>query len=170
MNKPRAKAHPPKTAKAANPANRKTISDNRKARHEYLVEDVFEAGIELLGSEVKALRLGRANIAEAYVSPEGDGLVLLNAHIPEYAAANRQNHEPKRPRRLLMHKREMEKLAGAVQRKGLTIIPLKMYFNDRGRAKLEIALAKGKNAQDKREANKARDWARDKARLMREKG
>jgi SsrA-binding protein len=159
---------PDKTVKKLKP--RKTVSENRRARHDYMIEDVFEAGLVLVGSEVKSLRVGRATIAEAYVSPEAEGLTLINAHIPEYHGANRANHEPKRPRKLLLHKREIDKLAGAVQRKGLTIIPLKLFFDERGRAKIEIALARGKHAHDKRESEKTRSWERDKARLMREKG
>ncbi len=128
------------------------------------------AGLVLTGSEVKSLRLGRANIAESYAAAEGGGLTLVNAYIPEYAAASRFNHEPRRPRRLLLHRKEIGKLAGAVNREGRTLIPLRLYWDAKGRAKLEIAVAKGKKAHDKREAQADRDWGREKARLMREKG
>ena len=148
----------------------KVIAENRRARFDYFLEDFVEAGIQLLGTEIKALRDGRANIAESYVSPEGRDLVLINADIPPYKQANRFNHEPRRPRRLLLHRKQIDRLIGAVQRDGQTIIPLKLYLNDAGKAKLEIALAKGKKLHDKREASAERDWQRDKARLMRDKG
>ena len=124
----------------------------------------------LSGTEVKALRLGRANIAESYAATEGDEIVLINAYIPEYGPANRFNHEPRRPRKLLLHRKEIDRLIGAVQRDGRTLIPTKLYWNDRGIAKLEVALAKGKKAYDKRETSAQRDWQRDKARLLRDKG
>jgi SsrA-binding protein len=124
----------------------------------------------LTGTEVKALRLGRANIAESYAATEGDEIVLVNAHIPEYGPANRFNHEPRRPRKLLLHRREIDKLLGAVRRDGRTLIPTKLYFNDKGFVKLELALAKGKKNHDKREASAERDWKRQQGRLMREKG
>jgi SsrA-binding protein len=149
---------------------RKLIAENRRARREYDIEEVFEAGIALLGSEVKSLRLGHANIAEAYATEEQGEIWLVNANIPEYAAANRLNHEPKRRRKLLLRKREMAKLIGAVQREGRTLAPLKLYFNPRGIAKLELALAKGRKSHDKRAAEQKRDWQRQKGRLMREKG
>jgi SsrA-binding protein len=149
---------------------RKIIAENRKARYTYHIGETFEAGIQLAGTEVKSLRQSKANIAESYVSPERGEMWLINANIPEYLQANRFNHEPTRPRKLLLHKRQMERLAGAVQREGMTIVPLRLYFNERGRAKVEIALAKGKQAHDKRETEKARDWQREKGRLMREKG
>lgn len=124
----------------------------------------------LTGTEVKSLRAGRANIAESYASPEGGELWLINAHIPEYKAGNRFNHEPRRPRKLLMRKREIGRLIGARQKEGMTLVPLKLYFNDRGIAKLLIGIARGKKQHDKRQAQKDRDWQRQKQRLMREKG
>ena len=156
-------------AKKADP-NRKIVAENRKARYSYSIGETFEAGIQLAGTEVKSLRQSKANIAESYVSPEGGEIWLINSNIPEYLQANRFNHEPTRRRKLLLHKRQMDKLVGAVQREGMTIVPLRLYFNERGRAKMEIALAKGKQAHDKRESEKARDWQREKGRLMREKG
>ncbi len=157
-------------AKKAEPLGRKVVADNRKARYNFSIEDTFEAGIMLHGTEVKSLRTGKANIAESYASHEGGELFLINAYIPEYSGGNRFNHEPRRPRKLLMKKREIGKLMGSVQKDGLTLIPLKLYFNKRGLAKLELALAKGKKVHDKRETEKKRDWNRQKARLMREKG
>lgn len=148
----------------------KVIADNRKARFNYQIGEVFEAGIALTGSEVKSLRQGRATIAESYADPREGELWLVNANIPEYVQAGRFNHAPKRPRKLLLHKRQIHKLMGAVEREGMTLIPLKMYFNEKGRAKLEIALAKGKKLHDKRETEKKRDWQRDRARLMRQRG
>ena len=152
------------------PSNFRTIADNKKARFNYEVVETFEAGIELKGTEVKSLRSGRSNIGESYAAAHGDDLYLYNAYIPEYLQANRFNHETRRPRRLLMHKREIAKLIGAVQRDGMTLVPLKLYFNERGRAKLQLALARGKKTHDKRETAKRRDWERDKARLLRERG
>ncbi len=148
----------------------KVIAENRRARFDYFLEDNLEAGIQLLGTEIKALRDGRANIAESYAAVEGREIVLINADIPPYKQANRFNHEPRRPRKLLLHRKQIDRLIGAVQRDGQTIIPLKLYLNDDGKAKLEIALAKGKKLHDKREASAERDWQRDKARLMRDKG
>jgi SsrA-binding protein len=148
----------------------KLIADNRRARFDYHIEDTFEAGIMLTGTEVKALREGRATIKESYATPEKGAIWLINANIPEYSAGNRENHEPKRPRKLLLHAREIAKLTQAVERKGYTIAPLKLYFNDRGIAKLEIGLALGKKAADKRDTEKKRDWQREKGRLMRERG
>lgn len=148
----------------------KLIAENRRARYDYFLEESFEAGLSLTGTEVKALREGRANIAESYAATEGDQIVLVNAYIPEYGPANRFNHEPRRPRKLLLHRKQINKLLGSVQREGRTLIPLKLYFNARGRVKLELALAKGKKLHDKREATADRDWQRDKARLMRDKG
>ena len=148
----------------------KVIAENRRARFDYFLEETFEAGLALTGSEVKSLRNGKANIAESYAAVEGDEIVLVNADIPPYAGANRFNHEPRRPRKLLLHRRQIDRLIGAVNREGRTIIPVKLYWNDKGRAKLEIALAKGKKTHDKRETEAARDWQRDKARLMRERG
>ena len=149
---------------------RKTIAENRKARHEYLIEEVFEAGLVLSGTEVKSLREGRSTINESYASPERGAIWLINANIPEYAPAQRFNHEPRRPRKLLLKQREIDKLTGAVQKEGRTIVPLKMFFNERGLAKIEIALATGKKLHDKRDTEKNRDWQRQKARIMREKG
>ena len=148
----------------------KLIAENRRARYDYFLEDAIEAGIALTGSEVKSLRTGRANIAESYAAVEGDEIVLINADIPPFAQANRFNHEPRRPRKLLLHRKQLDRFIGAVQREGRTIIPTRLYWNDKGLAKLEIALAKGKKNHDKREAAAERDWQRDKARLMREKG
>jgi SsrA-binding protein len=149
---------------------RKIIAENRKARYEYEIINVFEAGIALAGSEVKSLRRGASNIAESYASEHHGELFIINAYIPGYAQANRFNHEERRPRKLLLHKREINKLIGAVRREGMTLVPLKLYFNDQGRAKLELALAKGKKLHDKRQAEKTRDWGRQKARLMRDRG
>jgi SsrA-binding protein len=148
----------------------KTIAENRRARFDYFVEDVVEAGIMLTGTEVKSLRNGRANIAESYAAVEGSEIVLINADIPPYSGGNRFNHEPRRHRKLLLHRKQIDKLIGAVQRDGQTIIPVKLYLNEAGKAKIEIALAKGKKLHDKREATAQRDWQRDKARLMRDKG
>ena len=148
----------------------KVIAENRRARFDYFLEDFLEAGIQLLGTEIKALRDGRANIAESYVSPEGRDLVLINADIPPYKQANRFNHEPRRPRRLLLHRKQIDRMIGAVQRDGQTIIPVRLYLNEAGKAKIEIAMAKGKKLHDKREASAERDWQRDKARLLRDKG
>ena len=154
-------------AKAAAP--RRFAAQNRRARHDYLIESTLEAGIQLTGTEVKSLREGRASIGEAYAGEKDGELYLLNAHIPEYAAS-RVNHEPRRARKLLVHKREMRKLLGAVTREGKTLVPLSIYFNKRGRAKVDLALASGKNQADKRAAIKERDWKREQARLMRGKG
>ena len=150
---------------------RSLVADNRKARFNYEIGDTMEAGIALQGSEVKSLREGKANIAESYVSPEGGEVWLINAHIPEYRQAGPfNNHEPRRPRKLLLHRNEVGRLIGSVDREGMTIVPLKLYFNRRGLAKVEIALAKGKKLVDKRETEKKRDWEREKGRLLREKG
>jgi SsrA-binding protein len=149
---------------------KRNIAENRRARFDYFIEETLEAGLALVGTEVKSLRDGRANIAESYAAVEGREIVLINADIPPYGHANRFNHEPRRPRKLLLHRRQLDKLIGAVQREGRTIIPLRLYFNDKGRAKLELALAKGKKLHDKREATAERDWQRDKARLLRDKG
>lgn len=146
------------------------VSENRKARYNYEIVENFEAGIALTGTEVKSLRLGKATIAESYAGPSGEEIFLFNANIPEYLQANRFNHEPRRPRRLLLHKRQINKLIGATQRDGFTLIPLKIYFNERGRAKIELGLGRGKKLHDKRETEKQRTWNREKSRLMREKG
>jgi SsrA-binding protein len=148
----------------------KLIAENRRARFDYFLEDSLEAGLALTGTEVKALRQGRANIAESYAAAEGRELVLVNAYIPEYANASRFNHEPRRPRKLLMHRRQIDRLIGAVQREGRTLVPVRLYWNEEGLAKIEVALAKGKKTHDKRQTEADRDWARDKARLMRDKG
>lgn len=155
--------------KKSDPNNR-VVAENRKARHNYEIGEVFEAGLQLLGTEVKSLRTGKANIAESYASEENGEIVLINSNIEEYSQGNRFNHEPRRPRKLLLHKREIAKMINAVQRDGMTIVPLKLYFNDKGRAKLAVAVCRGKKAYDKRQDAKKRDWQRDKARLMREKG
>jgi SsrA-binding protein len=146
------------------------IADNRKARFNYEIGEVFEAGISLTGSEVKSLRLGRATIAESYADSRGGDIWLVNANIPEYLQAGRFNHAPKRRRRLLLHKRQIFKLAGAVERDGMTLVPLKLYFNEKGRAKVELALARGKKLFDKRETEKKRSWDRERGRLLRAKG
>ena len=148
----------------------KIIADNRKARFAYAIDETLEAGIMLMGSEVKSLRTGKTTIGESYAHAKDGELWLVNSYIPEYTQASRFNHEPKRARKLLVHKREAAKLAAAIQREGMTLIPLKMYFNAKGIAKLELGIAKGKKLHDKRETEKQRDWARDKARLMRNKG
>lgn len=146
------------------------VAENRKARHEYFITDKWEAGIELLGSEVKSLRRGQSNIAESYASVEDGGIWLINSYIAEYPGASLFQHEPRRKRRLLLHAREIHKITLAIERKGMTLIPLELYFNDKGRAKLRIGLAEGKKLHDKREDAAKRDWNRQKARLMREKG
>jgi SsrA-binding protein len=148
----------------------KLAAQNRRARHDYFIEDTVEAGVMLLGTEVKSLRAGRASIAESFAAQQGDGLYLINAYIPEYEAANRFNHAPKRARKLLLHRRELGRLLGAVQREGMTLVPLSIYFNDRGIAKVRLGIAKGKRKGDKREAEKERDWSRDRARLLRDRG
>ena len=150
--------------------NNRVVAENRKARHNFEIGDVIEAGLQLTGTEVKSLRVGQANIAESYAAEENGEIVLINSNIPEYNQGNRFNHEPRRPRKLLLHKREIARLSQAVQRDGMTIVPLKLYFNDKGRAKLAISIARGKKDYDKRQDAKKRDWQRDKARLMREKG
>ncbi|MBO6765977.1 SsrA-binding protein SmpB [Maricaulis sp.] len=146
------------------------VAVNRRARFDYEIEETFEAGLMLMGSEVKSLREGRANIAESYVSPERGEIWLVNADIPPYGPANRFNHEPRRHRKLLLKRNEIEKLAGAVTRDGRTIIPLRLFFNNRGIAKLQIGLAKGKKTVDKRETIKRREWDKQKSRLMKNYG
>ena len=148
----------------------KLVAENRRARFDYFLEQTFEAGLSLTGTEVKALRDGRANIAESYAAVQGREIVLVNAYIPEYGPANRFNHEPRRPRKLLLHRREIDKMLGAVQREGRTLAPTKLYFNDKGRVKLELAVAKGKKAHDKREGVAERDWKREQGRLLRDRG
>ena len=146
---------------------RKVVAENRRARFDYFVEDRLEAGIALTGTEVKALRQGEGSIAESYATVDGEEVWLINSHIPEYSHGNRLNHEPKRPRKLLLKHREIAKLQGAVQREGLTLVPLSIYFNASGRAKIELALARGKKAHDKRDTIKERDWKREQQRLLR---
>lgn len=148
----------------------KTIAENRRARFDYFLEETMEAGLVLVGTEIKALREGRANIAESYASVEGREIVLINADIPPFKQANRFNHEPRRHRKLLLHRKQIDRLIGAVQREGRTLIPTRLYLNDAGKAKLELAVAKGKKLHDKRDAAAERDWQRDKARLMKEHG
>ena len=148
----------------------KVVADNRKARFHYEIGEVFEAGIALTGTEVKSLRQGKATIAESYADARGNEIWLVNANIPEYLQASRFNHAPKRARKLLLHKRQISKLASAVEREGMTLVPLKLYFNEKGRAKIEIALARGKKLHDKREAEKKRSWDRERGRLLRAKG
>ncbi|MFL9823277.1 SsrA-binding protein SmpB [Rhodoplanes sp. SY1] len=147
---------------------RKIVADNRRARFNYEIGETFEAGIALLGSEVKSLRQGRATIAESYAEAKGGEIWLVNANIPEYLQAGPFfNHEPKRRRKLLLHKRQIARLAQGIDREGMTIVPLRMYFNERGRAKIELAIARGKKLHDKRETEKKRDWDREKGRLLR---
>jgi SsrA-binding protein len=149
---------------------KKVVAENRRARFDYFVEDRFEAGIALTGTEVKALRQGEGSIAESYATVEGDEIWLINSHIPEYSHGNRLNHEPRRQRKLLLKGREISKLHGAVTRQGLTLVPLSIYFNSSGKAKVELALARGKKVHDKRETVKERDWKREQARLLRSRG
>ena len=144
-------------------------AQNRRARHDYAIEETLEAGIVLAGSEVKALREGRGNLSDAFARPEDGALWLLNAYIPEYRGANRFNHETKRPRKLLLHRRQVDRLSGLVQREGVTLVPLSVYFNERGIAKVQLGLARGRRKADKRAAEKDREWRRDKARIMRGK-
>src|SRR6201999_1937821 len=148
----------------------KIVADNRKARYSYAIDDTIEAGIMLQGSEVKSLRGGKSTISESYAQAKDGELWLVNAYIPEYTQASRFNHEPKRVRKLLVHKHQAAKFSIAIQREGMTLIPLKMYFNEKGRAKVLLGVAKGKKLHDKRETEKSRDWARDKARLLRNRG
>ena len=148
----------------------KIVADNRRARFNYEIGETFEAGIALTGTEVKSLRQGRATIAESYADTRGGEVWLLNANIPEYVQASRFNHAPKRPRKLLLHRRQINKLIGAVEREGMTLVPLKLYFNEKGRAKVELALARGKKLYDKRETEKKRSWERERGRLLRQKG
>ncbi|GAK33871.1 ssrA-binding protein [alpha proteobacterium Q-1] len=150
--------------------NGRMVSENRKARYNYAVEDTYEAGIALKGTEVKALRKGTANIAESYAEEKNGEIWLINAHIDEFSHGNIHNHEPRRPRKLLLHRKEINKIAGAIQRAGMTLVPLKIYFNDRGRAKILLGLARGKKAHDKREDIKQRDWDRQKQRLLKDYG
>ncbi len=146
----------------------KTVAENRRARFDYAIDEVFEAGIVLQGTEVKSLRFGEGSITESYAEVNGEEVWLINSNVPEFSHGNRFNHEPKRPRKLLMHGREIAKLHGAVARKGMTLVPLSIYFNGQGRAKVELALARGKNAADKRETTKEREWKREQSRLLKE--
>jgi len=148
----------------------KLVAENRKARYSYEIEDTIEAGIVLTGSEVKSMRTGKANIAESYAPNEGGELFLINAHVAEYKGAPRDGHDPTRHRKLLLHKKELGRLLGAIQREGMALVPLRLYFNARGIAKLQLGLGRGKKIYDKRETEKKRDWERQKGRLMREKG
>jgi SsrA-binding protein len=152
------------------PDNFRVVAQNRRARFNYHLEENFEAGIALTGSEVKSLRAGKATIAESYADTRGGEIWLVNATIPEYVQAGRFNHPPKRLRRLLLHRRQINKLIGAVEREGMTLVPLRLYFNERGRAKIELALARGKKRHDKRETEKKRSWERERGRLLRAKG
>ena len=146
---------------------RKAVAQNRRAFHDYFIDERFEAGLMLTGTEVKSLREGRATISEAYAGEMGGEIYLFNAYIPEFHGGNRFNHETKRPRKLLLRRREVDRLSGAVRREGMTLVPLQLYFTPRGWAKVEIGLARGKKAHDKRDAIKTRDWQREKQRLMR---
>lgn len=148
----------------------KVAAENRKARFNYEIVETFEAGIALGGTEVKSLRGGKSNIQDSYAAEYQGELMLYNAYIPEYLQANQFNHETRRPRKLLLHRRQIDRLMSAIARDGMTVVPLKIYFNERGRAKVEIALARGKKLHDKRESEKARDWNREKGRLLRAKG
>lgn len=148
----------------------KTVAENRRARFDYAIQDVFEAGIVLRGTEVKSLRFGDGSITESYAEVKGDEIWLVNSNIPEFSHGNRFNHEPKRPRKLLLNAREIAKMHGAVARQGMTLVPLSVYFNERGKAKVELALAKGKNVRDKRETTKEREWKREQGRLMKDHG
>jgi len=146
----------------------KVVAQNRKARHDYFIEETLEAGMELVGTEVKSLRQGRASLGDAFAQERVGEMYLMNAHISAYTAANRFNHEPLRPRKLLLHKREIGRLAGLVQRQGYTVVPLKLYFNERGKAKVELGVARGRKQHDKRERDKERSWQREKARVLRD--
>jgi SsrA-binding protein len=153
-------------------AEKKTrvVADNRKARFNYFIDETMEAGVALTGTEVKSLRAGKATIAESYADSRDGEIWLINSNIPEYQQAHRFNHAPKRPRKLLLHRRQINKLIGAVEREGMTLVPLKLYFNERGRAKVELALARGKKLYDKRDTEKKRSWDRERGRLLRQKG
>ncbi len=148
----------------------KTVAENRRARFDYFIEQTYEAGLVLTGTEVKSLRFGEGSIAEAYAEIKSDAVWLVNANIPEFSHGNRFNHEPKRPRKLLLNERQINKLHGAVAREGMTLVPLSVYFNSKGRAKVELALAKGKKTHDKRETIKERDWKREQSRILRDRG
>lgn len=152
------------------PADRQIVAQNRKARHDYFIKETLEAGMVLLGTEVKSLRDGGCQLTDAHAGERDGEIWLFNAHIPEYRGGNRFNHEPKRPRKLLVSRKERDRLLGAVTREGMTVVPLSIYFNSRGLAKCELGLAKGKKKEDKRATLRDRDWKRDKARLMRARG
>lgn len=154
----------------ARATERRVCAQNRKARHNYFIDSTLEAGIMLLGTEVKSLRTGQASLNDAYAGEKDGELFLINSHIPEYAAANRFNHEPRRPRKLLLNRRELDRILGAIRREGMTAVPLSLYFNERGRAKVELGLAHGKKKHEKREAEKKRDWQREKGRVLRARG
>ncbi|GGZ91087.1 SsrA-binding protein SmpB [Novosphingobium arvoryzae] len=147
---------------------KKVVAENRRARFDYFIDETLEAGIMLTGTEVKSLRFGEGSIAESYAEVKNGEVWLVNSNVPEFSHGNRYNHEPKRPRKLLLHRREVDRLQGAVERKGMTLVPLSVYFNGRGRAKVELALAKGKNVADKRATIKERDWKREQSRIMRD--
>ena len=149
---------------------KKVVAENRRARYDYAIEEVYEAGIALTGTEVKSLRFGEGSIAESYAEVKDGQVWLINANVPEFSHGNRHNHEPKRPRKLLLHEREIGKMFGAVARQGMTLVPLSIYFNSRGRAKVELALARGRKAHDKREHEKEKDWKREQGRLLRNHG
>ncbi|MBX9882811.1 MAG: SsrA-binding protein SmpB [Sphingomonas sp.] len=149
---------------------KKIVAENRRARFDYAIETVYEAGIALTGTEVKSLRFGEGSIAESYAEVKDSQVWLVNSNIPEFSHGNRFNHEPRRPRKLLLHEREINKLHGAVAREGMTLVPLAIYFNGKGRAKVELALAKGRKTHDKREHIKERDWKREAARVLRDRG
>jgi SsrA-binding protein len=156
---------------AAKPEKKpRVVADNRKARFNYFIDETMEAGVALTGTEVKSLRAGKATIAESYADSRDGEIWLINSNIPEYQQAHRFNHAPKRPRKLLLHRRQINKLIGAVERDGMTLVPLKLYFNERGRAKVELALARGKKLYDKRDTEKKRSWDRERGRLLRQKG
>jgi SsrA-binding protein len=154
----------------ARTTERRVVAQNRKARHNYFIDSTVEAGVMLLGTEVKSLRTGQASLNDAYAGEKDGELFLINSHIPEYAAANRFNHEPRRQRKLLLKRRELDRILGAIRREGMTAVPLSIYFNERGKAKIELGLAHGKKKHEKRESIKERDWSRQKARVMRDKG
>ena len=148
----------------------RVVADNRKARFHYFIDETFEAGVALTGTEVKSLRMGKATIGESYADAREGEIWLINSNIPEYLQANRFNHTPKRPRKLLLHRNQINRLVGAVEREGMTLVPLKLYFNEQGRAKVELALARGKKLFDKRDTEKKRSWDRERGRLLRQKG
>lgn len=149
---------------------RRVVAQNRKARHNYFIDSTLEAGIMLVGTEVKSLRTGQASLNDAYAAEKDGELYLVNSHIPEYAAANRFNHEPRRQRKLLLNRRELDRVLGSIRRDGATAVPLSIYFNERGKAKVELGLAHGKKKHEKRESQKQREWNREKARVMRARG